>query len=138
MAQRPVELNVEPNEILIGPRRLKLRVRASLDPEIARSAIELRSVPSNVQLSGRGRTVTVIPDGDLSPGPHLLNVGELVSTKGKRLTDPFVVPFFVSNSGAKIRSSLVVRSMIRLQVEAARAPCGFQRPKGRWAASSSL
>jgi hypothetical protein len=71
VARRPVELNVEPNEILIGPRRLKLRVRASLDPETARSAIELRSGPSNVQLSGRGRTVTVIPDGGLSRFPSI-------------------------------------------------------------------
>jgi hypothetical protein len=134
MAQRPVELNVEPNEIIIGPRRLKLRVRASLDLEIARSAIELRSVPSNVQLSGQGRTATVIPDTELSPGPHVLSVGELVSTKGKKLADPFVVPFFVSDSIAKIGPSLFVQSIVRLKVEQLGTVrvSAAKRPEGRF------
>ena len=117
MAQRPVELNVEPNEIVIGPRRLKLRARTPLDPEIARGAIELRSVPFTVQLSEKGRTATVVPGGEFPLGRHLLSIGELVSAKGKRLADPFVVPFFVSDSRASIPASLYVQSIVRLQVE---------------------
>jgi hypothetical protein len=117
MAHRPVELNIASNEIIIGSRRLTLRVSASLDVQIARSAIQLRSVPSTVKLSGNSRTATIIPDAELSPGPHALTVGELVSTKGKKLADPFVVPFFVSDSIAKIRSSLIVQSVVRLKVE---------------------
>ena len=134
MAQRPVELNVEPNEIVIGPRRLKLRARASLDPEIARGAIELRSVPFTVQLSEQGRAATVIPGVELPPGPHVLSIGELVSTKGKRLADPFVVPFFVSDSRAKIGSSLYVQSIVRLQVERLGTVrvSAAKRPEGRF------
>jgi hypothetical protein len=117
MARHPVELNIEPNEIIIGSRRLKLRAATALDLDVARSAIELRYVPSSVQLSDRGRTAAVIPDAALRPGLHILSIGELVSTKGKRLTDPFVVPFFVTDSRAKISSSLFVQSIVRLQVE---------------------
>jgi hypothetical protein len=116
MAKRPVELNLEAHEILLGPRSLQLTSRAPLDPDIARSAIALRSVPVTVQVARRGRVLRVQPEKPLPCGQHVLSVGELSSARGKRLIEPFDVPFFVSDSRAVVRSSLCVQSLVRLRV----------------------
>jgi hypothetical protein len=82
--QRVLDINVETHEVLVGPRRLKVRARTALDPDIARGAITLGSVPAKVSLSDGGRTASLVPDYDLPPGPHTLIVGELVSARRKR------------------------------------------------------
>ncbi|MGR6918128.1 hypothetical protein ACU635_28125 [[Actinomadura] parvosata] len=42
-----------------------------------------------------GRTALVRWDGELPHGRHRMVVGELLSTQGHRLTEPFDVPFTV-------------------------------------------
>jgi hypothetical protein len=135
MPRKPLlDISVEVHEVVIGPRRLRVRVRTALDSDIARGAITLGSVPATVSLSDGGRTATLIPDYDLPPGPHTLVVGELVSARRKRLTEAFVVPFFVSDSRAKVSSALRVESMVRLQVErfGTVRVSAAKRPDGRY------
>ena len=135
MARTPLlEINVEAHEVVLGSRRLKLRARTSLDPDVVRSAIGLGSTRSTVSLSNAGRTVTLVPEGALAPGAHTLIVGELVSAKGKRLTDAFVLPFFVSDSRAKISSAIRVESIVRLRIERLGTVrvSSTERPDGRY------
>ncbi len=115
--RRPVEVSVEPYEIVLGSPRLEVRAHAPLDPETARGALGLGQHHLTVALSDDGRTVTAIPDDDLPPGPHILTVDELVSTTGRRLGDRLGVPFFVSDSVAKVGSSLRIETLVRLRVE---------------------
>ena len=70
----------------------------------------------------------------IGAGPHTLIVGELVSAKGKRLTDSFVLPFFVSDSRAKVSSSMRVESIVRLQIERLGTVrvSSSKRPEGRY------
>ena len=92
------------------------------------------STRSTVSLSNAGRTVTLVPEGVLAPGAHTLIVGELVSAKGKRLTDAFVLPFFVSDSRAKISSAIRVESIVRLRIERLGTVrvSSTERPDGRY------
>ena len=115
--RRFIDVSVDPYEIVLGSPRLEVKSRSPLDPETARGALGLGAHPSTVTLSDDGLTATAVPEGDLPPGPHTLIVEELVSTKGKRLTDRVVLPFFVSDSRAKVKSSLRIESLVRLRVE---------------------
>lgn len=115
--RRSIEVSVDPYEIVLGTPRLEVKARSALDPETARGSLSLGAHHSDVTLSDDGRTATAVPEGDLPPGPHTLIVEELVSTRGKRLTDRLVLPFFVSDSRAEVKSSLRIESLVRLRVE---------------------
>ena len=115
--RRFIDVSVDPYEIVLGSPSLEVKSRSPLDPETARGALSLGAHRSTVTLSDDGLTATAVPEGDLPPGPHTLIVEELVSTKGKRLTDRLVLPFFVSDSRAKVKSSLRIESLVRLRVE---------------------
>ena len=129
-----IRVSVRPYEVVFGAPRLQVLARLSLDPAIAKGAIVLDSGPSAIVLSNRKRTATVTPIGESEPGWHSLTVGELVSATGKRLTTSFVVPFFVSDSRAKISSDLCVQSLIRLRIERLGSVrvSSAQKPKGAY------
>src|SRR5262249_19356959 len=90
--------------------------------------------PSSVSLSKDKRTATVVPEGDLTTGPHTLVVGELVSTEGKRISDPVEIPFFVTDSRARVPSRQRVESIVRLQVGrlGTTRVSAAKRPDGRY------
>jgi Subtilase family len=132
--QRAVEISVDAHEVLVGPRRLEVRAPAALEPETARAALALKSARATVALSDNGRTATLVPEDELPTGPHTLIVGELVSTRGKRLSERVEIPFFVSDSRAKVDAALRVESIVRLQVErlGTTRVAAARRPDGRF------
>ena len=132
--QQPVQVNVGAYEIVVGTPVLKIHAKVPLDLKIAQGAIGLAGIATRVVLSDQKRTATLIPERPLPPGPHALEVGELVSARGQRLTTPFVVPFFITDSRAKVRSSLRIESIVRLQVERLGTTriSATQRPKGAY------
>jgi hypothetical protein len=115
--QGQVKITVEPNEIIIGKRPLKVHSGVALDFEATQGVLRLESFPSSVSLSRDRRTATLMPDDGLAAGPQTLIVGELISAHGKRLATPSVIPFFVSDSRAKVPSRFRVESITRLKVE---------------------
>ena len=132
--QSPVEISVEPNEVVFAGRALQVRAPAALDPDTASASIALQTAPSDVSLSKDKRTATVVAEGELPTGPHTLVVGELVSTRGERISEPVEVPFFVTDSRARVPSTLRVESIVRLQVgrlETTRVSAA-KRPDGRY------
>ena len=115
--QRSIEISIEPNEVVVGDPRLEVQARSPLDPETARGAIALVSAHGQVSLSRNGQVARFVPDDGLPPGPQTLLVEELVSARGRRLSDRIEVPFFVSDSRAKVPARLRVESIVRLRVE---------------------
>lgn len=112
-----IELGVEPYEVVLGEPRLTVRSPSALDPESARGALALANgLRGTVKLSRDGRTATLVPDEPLEPGAHMLTVGELVTARGKRISDGMEIPFVVAGSNAKPRSNLRVQSIVRLRV----------------------
>jgi hypothetical protein len=131
---REVAVSVERNEVVLGGRPIEVRAPAALDVSTASAVIALASAPASVSLSRDKRTATLDVDGGLPPGPHTLHVGELVSAKGERLSEPVEVPFFVSDSRAKVPSTLRVESILRLQVDrlGTTRVSAAARPEGRY------
>src|SRR5207247_8489924 len=112
-----IELGVEPHEVVLGAPKLTVRSRSPLDPEAARASIGVVSVHGTVTLSRDGRTATFVPDEGLPPGPHTFVVGDLVSKRGKPLSERVEVPFFVSDSKAHVQPRLRIESIVRLRVD---------------------
>jgi hypothetical protein len=132
MPENTIDVSVTPYEVVLGAVAIKVRAPAPLDPESARSGIVLQNVAADVTLSRDGQTATVRPAGGLAPGSHVLMIEELFDTDGRRLSDHVAVPFFVSDSAAKVNRKLRVESLVRLRVEdlgTVRLP-GHARPDG--------
>ena len=132
--ERSVAVNVEPNEVVLGGRPIEVRAPAALDAETARAVIALTTAPAQVALSRDKRTATLEVDGGLPPGPHTLRVGELVSARGERLSEPVELPFFVSDSRAKVPATLRVESILRLKLDrlGTTRVSAAARPDGRY------
>src|SRR3954452_5792434 len=112
-----IELGVEPYEVVLGEPRLSVRSPSPLDPETAHGSLALANgYRGAVALSRDGRTATFVPDEPLAPGAHMLTVGELVTKRGKRISDGMEIPFVVADSNAKVRSNVRVQSIVRLRV----------------------
>jgi Subtilase family len=127
-----IDVSVEPNEVLLRPDAIEVRAAAPLDVESARGGIALAAEHATVTLSRDGRTARLRAEGGLGPGPHTLLIEELVGTDGERLSDRLIVPFFVSDSSAKVNRRLRVESLVRLRAEElgmVRLP-GSSRPEG--------
>jgi hypothetical protein len=112
-----IEIGVEPHEVVLGAPKLTVRSGSPLDPEAARASIGVASVRGTVTLSDDGRTATFVPDEVLPPGPHTFVVGDLVSKRGKPISEGGEIPFFVSDSKAKVQPHLRVESIVRLRVD---------------------
>jgi len=134
MPQR-IEIGVEPYEVVLGAPKLTVSSPSPLDPETARGAVTLANgYRGTVAVSRDGRKATFVPDEPLPEGPHTLTISELVSKRGKRISDAVEIPFIVADSNAIVRSNLKVESIVRLRVnrvETERLPLGA-RPDGKY------
>lgn len=109
--------NVTPNEIVFAGAAIVVESRYPLDPDSAQGGLVVRGVRGRVRLSRGGRVATWQAGKSLPPGHHTLIVDGLAA-KGhrRRLGDHLEIPFFVTDSKAKVPSAVRVESMTRLRV----------------------
>ena len=132
--QRSIEIAVEPHEVVLGTPSIEVRAQSPLDDETAKGALALKSSHGTVSLSRDQKVATFVPDDGLPPGLETLVIEELVSTRGKRLSERVEVPFFVSDSRASVDRRLRVESIVRLRVERLGTVrlSAAQRPSGKF------
>jgi hypothetical protein len=126
--------SIEPHEIVFSGTLIELTSSEPLDPESAGRSIQLQGHRGQVHLQSGGRCARLEPEGGLPHGHQTLIVGELVSKDGRRIADGHVVPFYVTDSVAKVDPNLRVESIVRLRVgtlDTQRIPA-HQRPKGTY------
>jgi hypothetical protein len=134
MSDNVIDVSITPYEVVLGAPTITIRAPSRLDEESARSGIALGTAPADVTLSRDGRTATLQPVGKLAPGAHVIMIDELSGPGGERLSDRSEVPFFVSDSVAKVNRKLRVESLVRLRfndLSTARLP-GYARPRGKF------
>src|SRR5687768_14548532 len=100
--QRVVVANILPNEVLFPDTPIMIESRLSLDPKSAQSGIVVRGEKGQVRLSRRGQVATWSADKALRPGHHSLLIRGLLTEKQRDILDEMEIPFFVTNSVAKI------------------------------------
>jgi len=127
--------NVTPNEIVLSTASLAVQSRYPLDPDTAQGGLVVRGVHGRVRLSRGGRLATWCSEDGLPPGHHTLIVDGLVAKGSRRgLGDRMEIPFFVTDSKARVPSAVRVESMSRLRLTdlgTERLPTDC-RPAGRY------
>jgi hypothetical protein len=108
-------VSVSPNEILFRRARISVQTEIPLDAEYAQSAIAVRGEAGQVRLSKGGLVAVWEPATSLSPGHHTLIVGELVAQSGETIAGEIEIPFFVTDSAARVPSNLRVEALMRLR-----------------------
>jgi hypothetical protein len=132
---RSFTVSVVPNEILFPRATVSVEAPSALDAEAAQGGIVVRGQHGTVSLARAGRVASWSPEGDdLPPGQHCLVVRGLLARNGKSVPGDREIPFFVTDSKARVPGRLRVESMVRLRVgelEAERLPID-RRPRGRY------
>jgi hypothetical protein len=126
--------SIAPNEVVFPRTTVSIESRSPLDAESAQGGIVIPGVSGRVRLSLGGRRATWMPEGEFPPGHHTLLVRELLTRSRHRIEDELRVPFFVTDSRAKVPRSVRVDSMARLrlkELETDRVPC-HRRPTGKF------
>ncbi|GEP62074.1 S8 family serine peptidase [Reyranella soli] len=130
-----LKVSVVPNEILFPRATVAVEAASAFDAEAAQGGIVVRGVRGKVALARAGRVASWSPEAEsLPPGQHCLVVRGLVSRNGKSLPGDREIPFFVTDSVAKVPGRLRVESMVRLRVGALEAErlSIDRRPRGRY------
>jgi hypothetical protein len=112
-----LRVNLTPNGFLLSGAPITVSSEEALDPKSAQGAIILEGQRADVVLTDDSRTAEVRPEGELLPGPHRLLIGELLTADGKRLGDPFEVPFLVIDSAIELPNELLIDHITRIRVE---------------------
>jgi len=130
-----LKVSVVPNEILFPRATVAVEAPSALDAEAAQGGIVVQGQRGTVALGRAGRLASWSPEADsLPPGQHCLVVRGLLSRSGKSLPGDRQIPFFVTDSVAKVPGRLRVESMVRLRVGALEAErlSIDRRPRGRY------
>jgi hypothetical protein len=136
MPARPaLSANLTPNEIVFPGASIAVESRYPLDPDSVQGGLVVMGVRGRVRLSRGGLRATWTAGKALPPGHHTLVVDGLVA-KGhrRRLGDRMEIPFFVTDSKARVPGAVRVESMSRLRVNdlgTERLPAD-RRPGGRF------
>ena len=109
-------VNISPNEVLFPNASIVIEARDALDLQSAQGGIVVRGVRGAVTFSRAGRVARWAPEGALAPGHHVLLIGGLMTAKRRAIAEEMMIPFFVTDSVAKISRSVRVESFSRLRV----------------------
>jgi Subtilase family len=112
-----LSINLVAHEIVFPGFVAQIVAEDPLDDQSASGSIFIRGQRGQLKLSQDGRLATWAPLAELQPGPHTLVVGELVTRKGERSAALGEVPFFLTDSVARVAPELRVESIVRLQIE---------------------
>ncbi|AQZ61718.1 peptidase S8 and S53, subtilisin, kexin, sedolisin [[Actinomadura] parvosata subsp. kistnae] len=127
-----ISVSVPAGALITRDTEITVSCDEAIDARSAQGAIGIRGRRVRVEVTADGRTALVRPDGELPHGRHRLVVGELLSTQGHRLTEPFDVPFTVIDRPLELGARLRVDGHARVvlgEVGTTRVPLGT-RPDG--------
>lgn len=112
-----LKTNVTSHEIVTSASSITVESPYPLDPDRVQGGVVVQGVRGRVRLTRGGRIATWSCKDGLPPGHHTLIVDGLVA-KGhrRRLEERQEIPFFVTDSKARISRNVRVESMSRLRL----------------------
>lgn len=111
-----LKVGIAPQEIVFPGRPITLISDYPLDLRSVAASVLVKGVRGRVTLSPDQRTATWNPPQDFAPGAYTLLIGEITTTNGKPVAGSAVIPFFMTDSVARIPAGLRVESMVRLRI----------------------
>ncbi len=132
--RREVTTSIAPNEVLFPDTPIVLESRGALDPRSAQAGIVVHGVKGAVKLTHAGRTARWSAEEALVPGHHLLLIQGLMTNRRRAIRDEIAIPFYVTDSLARVPRALRIESISRLRVHemhTERLPSD-RRPAGKY------
>ena len=111
---KKMKVSVSSYDILFPDSHIFVESAQSLDPESAQSGITVRGQRGQIRLSRGNKRASWSSGSFLPPGQHTLSVGEFVTKAGKKIVESMEIPFFVTDSKARVPANFCVESMLRL------------------------
>jgi hypothetical protein len=109
--------NITPHEIVFATTPIVVDSRLPLERDAAQGGLVVKGVRGRVRLSRGGLRATWSSQRRLPPGHHTLIVDGLgAKNHRRRIADRMEIPFFVTDSKARIPGSIRVESLSRLRV----------------------
>ncbi|CAN5621130.1 hypothetical protein BH20VER1_BH20VER1_04940 [soil metagenome] len=116
MRKRALTTSVAPNEVLFGGASITVQSTEALDHRSAQGGIVVEGIRGRVAVARGGKRATWSSEQTLTPGHHTLLVRGLQTTRSRALADDFHIPFFVTDSRAKVPPNVRVENITRLRV----------------------
>ncbi len=114
-SQSKVIANIVPHEVVLANALIVIESPQALDPKSAQGGIVVPGVKGDIRLSRDGRVATWSADEALPMGHHVLLIGGLLTNKQRQIEADAQIPFFVTDSLAKIPRTARVESMARMR-----------------------
>jgi Subtilase family len=117
MKKRTLTTGVTPNEVLFAGSPITVQSSEPLDAKSAQGGIVVQGVRGRVQVARGGKSATWSSEETLAPGQHTLLVRGLLTTRARGIADDLRIPFFVTDSRAKVPASVRVENITRLRMK---------------------
>ncbi len=121
--KREVRFNIDADEIIDPATTITIQLPAAVDAQGAQAAVRVKrggdELPVRTTLARNGRSVRVVLGEAAATlfGAYCLEVDELLSAKGERLTEQVRLPFCVLPTAAKELKGLRVEHSVRLEFD---------------------
>jgi hypothetical protein len=131
---KQISVNLNPYQVMFPGESIVLDSKVRLDARSLQGSVSIPSQKGLVKLSKDGRRAVWQPGKEPAAGWHFLSVGELLTAKGEKLSVNSNIPFFVTDSKARIPGNLAVESMVRLKVNdlSAERISAHSAPRGKF------
>ena len=111
-------IGLQRDEFLFRRSTVVVQTPAAMDAEAAQQSIGVERAANVVKIDGGRKRATWSPPDDLPAGPHVLQIGPLLSSKNGELSPEISIPFQLVDSKARVPSDVAVESMVRLKITA--------------------
>jgi hypothetical protein len=111
-----LSINVNPCQVLFPGDTITIESRNKLDRESVQGSVSIPGQVGMIKFSKDQRKADWYPEKKMKNGWQMLKIGELTTGKGEKIEVNCEIPFFVTNSKAKIPGNLSVESIVRLKI----------------------
>jgi hypothetical protein len=111
-------IGLQRDEFLFRDSTVVVQTPAAMDPEAAQQSIGVERADNVVKVDKQRKRATWSPPDDLSAGPHVLQIGPLLSSSNGELAPEMAIPFQLVDSAARVPKDVAIESMVRIKLTA--------------------
>ncbi len=111
-------IGLQRDEFLFRDSTVVVQTPAAMDAAAAQQSIGVERADNVVKVDRPRKRATWSPPDDLPAGPHVLQIGPLLSSSNGELTPEMAIPFQLVDSAARVPKDVAIESMLRFKLTA--------------------
>jgi hypothetical protein len=111
-------IGLQRDEFLFRNSTVVVQTPTAMEAEAAQQSIGVERADNVVKVDRQRKRATWSPPDDLPAGPHVLQIGPLLSSSDGELAPEMAIPFHLVDSAARVPSDVAIESMARLKLTA--------------------